>query len=147
MLVKAKDNEIEKYPYSTGMLRLENPKTSFPTNIPLEMLARYDVYKVVVSPVPDVPAGKIAEKEPQPKLVDGVWTIGWTIRDMTEEEIGNLAVKVRNDRNRLLIQSDWTQVSDAPVDQVAWASYRQELRDLTKQQGFPVNISWPSKPE
>jgi hypothetical protein len=55
--------------------------------------------------------------------------------------------EVRSERNLLLIQSDWTQVADAPVDQAAWATYRQELRDITKQEGFPDNVIWPVRPE
>lgn len=53
----------------------------------------------------------------------------------------------RQKRNLLLAASDWTQVTDAPVDQVAWAIYRQALRDITNQTGFPNNIEWPVKPE
>ena len=53
---------------------------------------------------------------------------------------------VRQKRNRLLSDCDWTQLSDAPVDQSAWAAYRQALRDVTKQEGFPENVSWPVAP-
>jgi hypothetical protein len=49
-------------------------------------------------------------------------------------------------RDRLLAASDWTQVSDAPVDQAAWATYRQALRDVPQQEGFPDNITWPEVP-
>ena len=38
--------------------------------------------------------------------------------------------RMRNHRNRLLAQSDWTQVADVPVDREAWATYRQALRDF-----------------
>lgn len=37
---------------------------------------------------------------------------------------------MRKERNRLLQESDWTQLDDAPVDKNAWAIYRQALRDL-----------------
>lgn len=57
-----------------------------------------------------------------------------------------LAAQARSKRNTLLAASDWTQVADAPVDQAAWATYRQELRDITAQAGFPENISWPVAP-
>lgn len=57
------------------------------------------------------------------------------------------AEEVRAERNALLAASDWTQVADAPVDQAAWAAYRQELRDVTKQAGFPHDVVWPTKPE
>lgn len=57
-----------------------------------------------------------------------------------------LAAQVRSQRDGLLKESDWTQVADAPVNQTAWAAYRQELRDITDQDGFPVDINWPVKP-
>ena len=58
-----------------------------------------------------------------------------------------LATAARNKRNTLLTASDWTQVADAPVDTQAWATYRQALRDITIQAGFPENIDWPVAPE
>ena len=47
--------------------------------------------------------------------------------------------RMRLHRDRLLKESDWTQVADAPVDQQVWATYRQALRD------FPA--SWTAGPE
>ena len=57
------------------------------------------------------------------------------------------AEQVRAERDRLLAESDWTQIADAPVDQAAWAVYRQALRDLPQQAGFPHDVVWPIKPE
>ena len=54
--------------------------------------------------------------------------------------------RVRDQRNKMLEASDWTQVFDAPVDRAAWADYRQALRDLTKQEGFPDQVVWPVPP-
>jgi len=56
------------------------------------------------------------------------------------------ADQVRAERDALLAASDWTQVADAPVDQAAWATYRQALRDVPSQIGFPENVEWPSEP-
>ena len=53
---------------------------------------------------------------------------------------------IRIQRDALLSQSDWTQVADAPVDKEAWASYRQALRDIPKQKGYPNQVVWPKKP-
>ena len=53
------------------------------------------------------------------------------------------AKAVREQRTQKLKDSDWTQVADAPVDKAAWAVYRQALRDITSQEGFPWNIQWP----
>lgn len=54
---------------------------------------------------------------------------------------------VRQERDKKLIESDWTQVIDAPVDQAAWATYRQTLRDIPSQAGFPNEVTWPTEPE
>lgn len=56
------------------------------------------------------------------------------------------AGQVRAERNGLLTASDWTQVADAPVDKEAWAAYRQALRDITAQPGFPWTVTWPEMP-
>jgi len=56
------------------------------------------------------------------------------------------AESVRSQRTQLLKDSDWTQVADAPVDKTAWAAYRQALRDVPTQAGFPWGIQWPDKP-
>ena len=67
---------------------------------------------------------------------EAAWAAGADVR---------AAEEVRKDRNALLVASDWTQVADAPVDQGAWAVYRQELREITSQEGFPDNIIWPTQ--
>ena len=58
-----------------------------------------------------------------------------------------MEAEARTERNRLLSESDWTQIADATVDKAAWATYRQALRDLPQQAGFPTTINWPVKPE
>jgi hypothetical protein len=57
------------------------------------------------------------------------------------------ATSVRQQRGEKLKDSDWTQVADAPVDKAAWATYRQALRDVTGQEGFPWTITWPTEPQ
>jgi hypothetical protein len=57
------------------------------------------------------------------------------------------AKSVRDNRNQKLKDTDWTQVADAPVDKTAWATYRQALRDITSQAGFPWTVNWPTQPE
>jgi len=50
-------------------------------------------------------------------------------------------------RRELLEASDWTQLPDVPLETKAlWATYRQALRDITDQPGYPTNISWPEPP-
>lgn len=57
------------------------------------------------------------------------------------------AERVRADRNSKLADCDWTQLADSPVDKAVWATYRQALRDIPTQVGFPWNINWPAQPE
>lgn len=56
------------------------------------------------------------------------------------------ASKIRAERDGKLTLCDWTQVIDAPIDKTAWAVYRQALRDIPAQVGFPNEITWPVEP-
>ena len=86
-----------------------------------------------------------------PNLIDAEQggSIGWIYDgknlippDNSEKQ----AEEIRKQRDELLVKSDWTQVADAPVDVQAWATYRQALRDVPNQQGFPWSVEWPEKP-
>jgi hypothetical protein len=56
------------------------------------------------------------------------------------------AKNVRTQRTEKLAATDWTQLTDAPINSSLWASYRQQLRDVTAQAGFPWEINWPVAP-
>jgi len=56
------------------------------------------------------------------------------------------AKAVRSQRTQLLKDSDWTQIADSTADKTAWATYRQALRDITAQAGFPWTVTWPDAP-
>jgi hypothetical protein len=54
---------------------------------------------------------------------------------------------VRQQRNLRLVESDWTQLPDVPqATKEVWATYRQALRDITDQPGFPLDVVWPEPP-
>jgi hypothetical protein len=56
----------------------------------------------------------------------------------------------RSERDGWLKYCDWTVMPDSPLsdsDKTAWQTYRQALRDVPAQAGFPDNITWPTKPE
>jgi hypothetical protein len=64
-------------------------------------------------------------------------------------DVEQLARTARSDRDQRLGACDWTQLLDAvltPEVLAAWRSYRQALRDITEQPGFPAEISWPMPP-
>ena len=82
--------------------------------------------------------------------VDGKWYTKYSVNNMDVDAITakdeEQAKSVRASRTEKLKDSDWTQVADSPVDQAAWATYRQALRDITAQEGFPWDIEWPEQP-
>lgn len=57
-----------------------------------------------------------------------------------------LVARMRIIRDRLLAESDWTQLPDAPVDRDAWATYRQALRDLPATWTPSPTVTFPDKP-
>jgi len=67
-----------------------------------------------------------------------------------DPQIDKDAINARNHRNMLLAESDWTQYNDSPLTEdrkTAWANYRQALRDISSDPGFPLTCTWPTKPE
>jgi hypothetical protein len=59
-------------------------------------------------------------------------------------------IQVNIKRSKLLFSSDWTQIPNNPLtaeQQSAWATYRQELRDIPQQSGYPFNVIWPTSPQ
>lgn len=82
--------------------------------------------------------------------IGGKWHTKYSVSDLDADGIAlkdaEQAKSVRAERNRLIAECDWTQVEDSPVDKAAWATYRQALRDLTLQAGFPFDVTYPTKP-
>jgi len=85
--------------------------------------------------------------------VDGKWFTKWSVADMEQEAKDALdaqqATSVREQRNKKLAESDWTQLQDAPLgleQKAAWSVYRQSLRDVSTQETFPWDITWPKEP-
>ena len=69
--------------------------------------------------------------------------------EVTVEDIPMTADEARTQRDKLLAATDWTQGLDAPIDAAtreAYRAYRQALRDLPEQEGFPDTITWPELP-
>lgn len=151
MFALIEDGAVKQYPYSVGDLKRANPDTSFPNTVSDEALQGYGVQRVFFSTQPTLTDTQVLEEQtPVFSTEDQRWTQVWSVRDMTQDEIDTRnaaqAASVRAERNAKLAASDWTQVIDAPVDQAAWAAYRQALRDISSQEGFPWNIDWPTMP-
>jgi len=89
-----------------------------------------------------------------PVFTDRAASEGQPAQTAAEQETAYKAMKdaeqatsVRNQRTQLLKDCDWTQIADSTADKTAWATYRQALRDITTQAGFPWTIIWPTQPE
>jgi len=154
MNVKITNGDVDTYPYSVGQLRRDNPNTSFPRRIPAEMLESYGVFLVTYIDMPsiDIRTQK-AEQQVTPSLINGVWTLGWNVVAKQSSEIDEYDIKaalnIREERGRRLAECDWTQMADSPLTnekKAEWSSYRQSLRDITGQSGFPLNVTYPTEP-
>ena len=162
MHVKITNGTVDTYPYNVGQLRRDNPNTSFPKKIPDDMLASYGVMPVTYADMLTVDdRTQKVEQEAAPSLVDGSWTIGWTITDKSAEEVQqydtNTAETVRSIRDSLLAETDWIitkETEKAARDDLGlqipfvWLDYRQALRDITSHANFPHlnEADWPVKP-
>lgn len=82
--------------------------------------------------------------------VAGTVTQKWVVSDLGAEQQQELteqeAAVVRTRRLQLLLLSDYTQGLDFGGNRDLWATYRQELRDVTAQPGFPWDVQWPAEP-
>ena len=139
------------YPYGLWLLATDFPNTSFPQPYEKAELSLFGVYQVkdTVQPTYDAAIQKLVEVAPV-KNSSGVWIQAWAVVAMDDAEKAQAdadkETQVRANRNEKLSLCDWTQLADAPVDKAAWATYRQALRDITAQPGFPWSVDWPVAP-
>jgi hypothetical protein len=146
---------------SQGEVRKMFPNVSLPRLWDEGVLNYLGVDPVFESPTPTTTRYQTAYK-------DGVefknnkwmwkWTIGPVFTDNEEATAAEQqaayvqriddeqATRIRADRDKRLADTDWTQVTDAQVDKAVWATYRQALRDVPAQAGFPWNVTWPEAP-
>ena len=141
-------DETINYPYSIPQLRAAFPNTSLPSELTDESLVEWDMYVVTPTPMPNDYTKNITEGTPV--LTDGVYYQSWNQTNASQSEIDyrleNQWFIVRETRNELLAECDWTQLSDIPTETKSiWSEYRQSLRDITSQTN-PFSITWPVKP-
>jgi hypothetical protein len=77
-----------------------------------------------------------AEEEAEWDIKEGAWNAAAPDRKSSE---------IRQERNSIIQQSDWMASSDLTMSE-EWKTYRQALRNVTSQEGFPDSITWPTKP-
>ena len=153
MYVLVADSAVVAYPYGFSDLRRDNPNVSFAVPMTDEALAAWGVFPVAPVDPPAVDPATETLQESTPELLDGAWLQTWAVVAASTEEVTARtearAAELRAQRDELLNGSDWTQVPDASsagADQHAWAVYRQALRKLPNQPGFPWAVTWPEPP-
>jgi len=132
--------------YTLGQLRRDNPQTSFPKLIPDELLASYDVYPYT-RPKPDQYdslAWRLIDDEFV--NVNGAWILPYKLEALPLDQAER---NIRSLRDDLLQETDWIVIKSYERGQnipAEWELYRQALRDITAQSGFPYEVTWPTKP-
>ena len=143
---------------STGQVMLEdelrrwardNNGPSWEQTTP-EVLEALGADPVLEGPQPTAGRYQIAYRDGVEQDAEGRWFTKYSLADMDADaraaKDAEQAKNVRQQRNDKLKDSDWTQLADSPVDKAAWATYRQALRDVPKQAGFPWDVQWPAQP-
>jgi len=128
--------------YTIKQLYKDNPNVSFPAELTDKALKDLNIFELVVDEMPAVDKN-VHHVVPGEYYVggDAKWHRGWNLELKAEETV---AAVVRNKRNAKLFDSDWTQLMDIPESvRIPWAQYRQALRDVPQQEGFPQNVVWP----
>jgi len=170
MLVKLTSGQPDQFPYTVGQFRRDNPNTSFPRQIPNTILRRYAVYEVTELEKPthdplvqtlvvgtptrevirmkteadctDPDTGEVDTDQVGQPLYGSEWEVEHTVQNM-EQAVAE--ANVRSKRGGLLSETDWMALSDVTMSDSITA-YRQALRDIPSQAGFPFSVTWPTKP-
>ena len=142
MYIKVTNDKLE-YPYAIHSFRKENPQTSFPKIIDESTLNSFNIFKVDEVTPPHVDP-KTQAASYTIEYQNNKWVQIWEVRNLPDY----IAAKnIREARSSLLGQSDWTQLKDVPLEiSSEWALYRQALRDIPQQTGFPYDVEWPIPP-
>lgn len=150
--INDRNKAVEIYPFYVDELKRMYPYASFTKNPSVHELIKYSVFPVEETTPPDFDKKTQVVEESIPELVNGVYLQKWIVIDLDQSKI-DLKIQdkwksIRDERNRMLRDCDWTQISDVPfttAQKNEWKAYRKALRDITKQKD-PFNIVWPTPP-
>ena len=152
---------------SQGEIRKLNPNVSLPKVWNSNVYDTLGIDPVLETPKPDTIGDyKVVVRDGAEQDSNGNWVQKWVERDMfsdtTEDGVTTTkaeheaayqarldteaAANVRSERDQKLKDTDWMGMSDVTMS-TEWATYRQALRDIPSQAGFPHTITWPTEPE
>lgn len=146
---------VKRYPYSEWDLKKANPQVSFPAQITDATLESFGVHRVFNTNSPAVTREQFLEEGlPAFDASANRWTQVFVVRARSADDLASetktQADSVRAERDEKLAKTDWRVISvlesGQPQD-FLWAAYRQALRDITTQKGFPWEVQWPAQPK
>ena len=131
------------------------PNISFPKPLTSYVIDTYGLEVILEGPQPQTSPPYETVVRQGIEEIKGKWftkyVIGPIFNNKEDEEAYRLKIDTqasessRSTRNRLISKSDWMGCSDVIMSD-EWREYRQELRDITTQKGFPHNVEWPEEP-
>tara|TARA_B100001250_G_scaffold413696_1_gene448668 strand:- start:2500 stop:2943 length:444 start_codon:yes stop_codon:yes gene_type:complete len=129
-------------------LRAASPNVSFPSDLKESTLNALGWDVVQETPQPTTTVYQQVVRNGVVKDSLKRWKQQYEIHELNKEDIDRLVGSdVRDERNELLKETDWTQNRDVTLSNDAeWKTYRENLRNLPTQSGFPHNVVWPTKP-
>ena len=155
-----------------GAIRKLHPNTSLPRVWTADICEFLGIDPVLAAPAP-APSGeyKVVSRNGVTQDANGNWVEAYTERDMFSDYVNDegvtvtkaeqeqaytarknegAATAVRAERDKLLASCDWMAIKAFEAGSAVsaeWATYRQALRDVTAQEGFPNSVTWPTQPE
>ena len=127
--------------------RKRHKNTSFSRLLDEKLLDAFDTDVVFEGPQKQGPPPYSSTYRNGVEKIGDKWYTKYSIRQQDKKQIDdNWAENIRKRRDQLIKESDWRAVSDRKLEP-AWKRYRQALRDITKQEGFPHDVEWPVDPD
>lgn len=127
MYLKLNNGFIEKYPYSIGELRKENPNVSFPKNISAEICATFNVHEVIAVTAPQSTyTNNVSESQPQ--LIDGNWTQVWNVSDKPIEDVNAIYEELRVKAYREESDPLFFKAQRGEIEQQVWLDKVEEIK-------------------
>ena len=118
-----------------------------------EVLEALEADVVFEGPQPTPTRYQVAFRDGVEQQADGKWYTKYSVADMDAEAIAAKdaaqAAAVREDRNKRLADCDWRVIKHLELNENipgVWEVYRQNLRDVPAQAGFPWEVIWPTEP-
>lgn len=142
MYAKTVNGLSVQYPYTIAQFRRDNPDTSFPEEISDTVLGTYGVYPVIELEAPSYDS-KVQDIVPGTPVLNGdEWQVNYSISNKPEDEAESNVIVYRD---CILAETDHLTLPENKLS-TEMATYRQALKDITSQAGFPFNVNWPTKP-